>query len=149
MNKPIVQVHADPDSPLPNMKAQFSSDLGEEPRSWSETERKSPELVNTVPPHKTEPLAVPRVDQDVEVGVLQVYGDSPIARVESISDGGSRLHAKLLMSQVTVEGRKIQHRAPSSCSLGYSKNPAVKPRSGAADDSLRGPLLKQGVDLGV
>ena len=58
------------DTPGPDMKAQFSGDLRENPWGWSQTEGEGTELIDLVPPHKPKPLPIMWVDEKMEIRIL-------------------------------------------------------------------------------
>ena len=104
---------------------------------------------NDLPSHtkRIHCLSLRLMYQDVEEGLRHVEGGSPISLLDGISDRKSRFHAEMDLTEVKVEGQKVQNRSPTTRGFGDHEDPAIKAWGRKVGHLFDGLFGEEGRDL--
>ena len=86
---------------------QFRHDPRKEPGGGTEAEGKGTKLERPVLVHEPEEPPGPRMDRDMEIGVLEVHAVGPETWVQRLPDGLNRLHLEVGDIEKQVQGAQV------------------------------------------
>ena len=103
--------------------------MSEHLRCCGQTEAEGLELPGL--PSGCEPavLARRRVDRDLKVRILQIYGDHPVVLANSTQNRLRCLHPKRGPIHTQIQGGQVDDQPPTPRSLGHNKHAAEESRS--------------------
>ena len=101
-------------------------DSGEFSRGRGETERKSLELVGLAVVKKAEILPGSRLDRNMEVSILEIYGGNPLALAKSFPYSPLGLHLEFLLHYTEIQNLQIDDGPKTASPFGNKEHTAVE-----------------------